>query len=216
MLTREQRTGYWNPFRSNHEALLAQRTEDVADNLVLLAQDLVATAHPAASNVSRPRQSLVLVCIRRSHPLPTAPAACSWAVGHPTRHGGMLPQVLIMFGDDHRWEDAQTTMAGLEDAIAAINAQSARTGVRAQFSTPARFAAALHEEQIEFPARPAQWDMLPLIGDEMGAPWSGFFTSRPGFKARSSGPSTPLASRSLRARARFTPAFESWLTLPRR
>ena len=25
--------------------------------------------------------------------------------------------------------------------------------------------------------------MLPLIGDEMGAPWSGFFTSRPGFKA---------------------------------
>ena len=128
----------------------------------------------------------------------------------------MLPQVLVMFGDDHRWEDAQTTMASLEDAIAAINAQSARTGVRAQFSTPARFAAALHEEQIEFPARPAQWDMLPLIGDEMGAPWSGFFTSRPGFKARSPGPSTPLASRSLRAHARFTPAFESWLTLPQR
>ena len=44
-------------------------------------------------------------------------------------------------------------------------------------------AKALNEEGVEFPSRPPDWDMLPLIGDEMGAPWSGFFTSRPGFKA---------------------------------
>lgn len=141
MLTREQRTGYWNPFRSNHVNLLAQNAEAVADNLILLAQDLVATAHPAASNV------------------------------------------LIMFGDDHRWEDAPTVMAGLDAAIAAMNARTPQTGIRSQYSTPSRFAAALNAEEIEFPARPPSWDMLPLVGDEMGAPWSGFFTSRPGFKA---------------------------------
>ena len=51
MLTHEQRTGYWNPYRSNHNNLLHQNPEGVADNLILLAQDLVATAHPAARNV---------------------------------------------------------------------------------------------------------------------------------------------------------------------
>ena len=51
MLTREQRTGYWNPFRSNHGGLLSQDAKSVADNLIVLAKDLVATAHPAAANV---------------------------------------------------------------------------------------------------------------------------------------------------------------------
>ena len=70
MLTHEQRTGYWNPYRSNHNNLLHQNPEGVADNLILLAQDLVATAHPAARNV------------------------------------------IIMFGDDHRWEDGQAVYKG--------------------------------------------------------------------------------------------------------
>eukprot|EP01052_Picozoa_sp_SAG31_P043547 SAG31_NODE_7292_length_1730_cov_1.390558_2_plen_439_part_01 len=68
-------------------------------------------------------------------------------------------------------------------SIAEINSRAVTTGIHAQFSTPSRFAAALNAEEIEFPPRPANWDMLPLVGDEMGAPWSGFFTSRPGFKA---------------------------------
>ena len=141
ILTREQRTGYWNPFRSNHGALLSQDAESVGNNLILLSQDLVATAHPAASNV------------------------------------------LIMFGDDHRWEDAQFLMGVLEHAIEVVNGQAGSTGITMQFSTPSRFAKALNQERISFPPRPAEWDMLPLIGDEMSAPWSGFFTSRPGFKA---------------------------------
>jgi lysosomal alpha-mannosidase len=141
MLTHEQRTGYWNPYRSNHGNLLNPNPEAVADNLILLAQDLVATAHPVASNV------------------------------------------VIMFGDDHRWEDAQAVYVGLDQALAAINKRTTTTGIHAQYSTPSKYAKALNDERIEFPARPAEWDMLPLIGDEMGAPWSGFFTSRPGFKA---------------------------------
>lgn len=141
MLTHEQRTGYWNPYRANHGNLLNPNPEAVADDLILLAQDLVATAHPTASNV------------------------------------------VIMFGDDHRWEDAQAVYVGLDQALDTINKRTLSTGIRAQYSTPSRFAKALNEEQIEFPPRPAEWDMLPLIGDEMGAPWSGFFTSRPGFKA---------------------------------
>ena len=64
-----------------------------------------------------------------------------------------------------------------------MNRRSPQTGYHFQYSTPSRFAKALSEEKIEWPTRPAEWDMLPLIGDEMGAPWSGFFTSRPGFKA---------------------------------
>ena len=141
MLTHEQRTGYWNPYRSNHANLLDKNAEAVADDLILLSNDLAATAHPAVSNV------------------------------------------IIMFGDDHRWEDAQAVYDGLDGAIAAINRRTPTTGVRAHYSTPSRYAKSLNAEQIEFPSRPAEWDMLPLIGDEMGAPWSGFFTSRPGFKS---------------------------------
>ena len=51
LLLESQRTGYWNPFRSNHGNLLAHNAAGVADNLILLAQDLVATAHPAANNI---------------------------------------------------------------------------------------------------------------------------------------------------------------------
>ena len=71
----------------------------------------------------------------------------------------------------------------LDLALEAMNRRSPQTGYHFQYSTPSRFAKALSEEKIEWPTRPAEWDMLPLIGDEMGAPWSGFFTSRPGFKA---------------------------------
>ena len=141
ILTHEQRTGYWNPYRSNHNNLLHDNGERVADDLILLAKDLAATAHPSASNV------------------------------------------VIMFGDDHRWEDAQAVYASLDKAIAVMNSRTPDTGITFRYSTPSVFAKALNSEMVAFPSRPAQWDMLPLIGDEMGAPWSGFFTSRPGFKA---------------------------------
>ena len=73
--------------------------------------------------------------------------------------------------------------ASLDKAIETMNSRTPDTGITFRYSTPSVFAKALHSEMVSFPSRPPEWDMLPLIGDEMGAPWSGFFTSRPGFKA---------------------------------
>ena len=91
--------------------------------------------------------------------------------------------MVILFGDDHRWEDAIELYPGVDRCLAAINSRTGQTGVQFQYSTPSRFLRALHAEQLRFPVRPSSWDMLPLIGDEMQAPWSGFYMSRPDFKS---------------------------------
>jgi len=81
------------------------------------------------------------------------------ATAHPA-----ASNILLMVGDDHRWEDAPAVYDGLDAAIEWINNQSSAeagsgAGVRAQYSTPSRFFTALHQEQLSFPSRSHNWDM---------------------------------------------------------
>lgn len=101
--------------------------------------------------------------------------------------------ILIMFGDDFEGGDFDSVLPVLESAMELLNARppGALPKLNVHYSTPSRFVSALAAEvaasgaagddPIAFEPRPA-WDMLPLIGCEFPAPWTGFFTSRVDFK----------------------------------
>lgn len=101
--------------------------------------------------------------------------------------------ILVMFGDDFEGGDFLSVMPVLEAAMDLLNARppGALPQLRVHYSTPSRFVSALAAEvaasgaaggvPIEFASRPA-WDMLPLIGCEFSAPWTGFYVSRVDFK----------------------------------
>lgn len=149
LLTHEQTSGYWNPFRSLRDMLL----------------------NASAANITR-----------------AAGALADWAHWHSEAAFPAATNVLVMFGDDFKWVDAvRNGQPGLYDALDAVidsmNANSSATGVTARYSTPSAVAAALAAEGLAFPARGAAEDMMPLIGCEFSAPWTGFYVSRPGFKS---------------------------------
>ena len=84
---------------------------------------------------------------------------------------------LVMWGDDFELGDAEAMYPAMEAVFAALNARAPTPtlpALRLAFSTPSRFYRALAAEgaAAAAPPRPA-WDMLPLIGCEFPAPWTG-------------------------------------------
>ncbi len=92
-----------------------------------------------------------------------------------------------MWGDDFEGGDAESMFPAMEAVFRVLNARPASPALprlNLTFSTPARFYRALAgapPAAAAAPPRPA-WDMLPLIGCEFPAPWTGFYVSRPDFK----------------------------------
>lgn len=96
--------------------------------------------------------------------------------------------VLVMFGDDFEWGQAQVMYATLDRVLAAMSANtSLAPRVNITYSTPYRWVQALHAEQqaapqaLAFPSRPG-WDTIPLMGAEFAAVWSGIDYSNEGWK----------------------------------
>ncbi len=95
----------------------------------------------------------------------------------------------VLFGDDapSAWRNAAAVWPTLDAMIAALNADTtSKPRLRVRYSTPSLFYAALAAEVAAsgaaFPAR-AAFDSLPLLAGEFPSPWTGFYTSRPEFKA---------------------------------
>lgn len=152
ILTHAQRIGYWEPFRTLHPLLVANKIPAAADALAAFIANLAAQ-RPATETL------------------------------------------LIMCGDDFEMGDAAgVVFPGLEAVFAALNARAPGAilpQLDVHFSTPSRFVKALAAEvaaaaaagaPIAFAPRAAD-DMLPLIGCEFAAPWTGFYTSRIDFKS---------------------------------
>jgi hypothetical protein len=93
---------------------------------------------------------------------------------------------LVMWGDDFELGDAETMFPAMEAVFATLNARAPTPllpALNLSFSTPSRFYRALAAEGAAAAAAPRPtWDMLPLIGCEFPAPWTGFYVSRPDFK----------------------------------
>ena len=65
-----------------------------------------------------------------------------------------------------------------DDIIKATNAMN-KDNIEFIYSTPSGFLKALNQENIEFTSH--REDFFPYMREENG-PWSGYYSSRPGFK----------------------------------
>eukprot|EP01063_Lacrimia_lanifica_P033458 TRINITY_DN5948_c0_g1_i1.p1 TRINITY_DN5948_c0_g1~~TRINITY_DN5948_c0_g1_i1.p1 ORF type:complete len:991 (+),score=335.32 TRINITY_DN5948_c0_g1_i1:42-3014(+) len=97
--------------------------------------------------------------------------------------------VLIPWGCDYMYQDAEGVFAPTEAIMAAVNGNTSISGVRARYGTPREYFAALFAAKQDwpvartFPGAPrgdvaTNGDFFPYIPNDSGA-WSGYFTSRP-------------------------------------
>ena len=113
--------------------------------------------------------------------------------------------ILFTMGSDYQYEDAEEWFVNLDKLVKYVNAASATTGVRAQYSSMDTYVAAKRAEPktITWPLKTD--DMFPYAdGPHMF--WSGFFTSRPALKRYVRTSSAQLQSfRHLLALAKMSP-----------
>ena len=92
-------------------------------------------------------------------------------------------EVLVLMGDDFTFENGGAYFEYVDALIAALNADPSGRYV-AFYSTPSDYVAARLAELPSNPLPPLFGDMMPYNDDAIGHNvWSGYFTSRPSFKA---------------------------------
>jgi hypothetical protein len=83
--------------------------------------------------------------------------------------------ILVTMGDDFAYYKANETFLFVEAFKDALGDEFDFI-----YSTPSKYMAAIRAEGLEFPVY--RGDFLPLMMQHPSHYWSGFFTSRPGFK----------------------------------
>ncbi|XP_055546042.1 lysosomal alpha-mannosidase-like [Wyeomyia smithii] len=84
--------------------------------------------------------------------------------------------LLITMGDDFNYMDANMNFKNMDKLIKYTNARQQDTRVNVFYSTPTCYLKALHDAQLNWPAKTD--DFFPYASDPH-AYWTGYFTSRP-------------------------------------